>query len=340
MIARFRPLAQRGGLDAVRVVVRGPEVGIGVADLVAARFPAMLDAGARDFEGRWAAGEFVDQFGAVWGPTEPAHRSREIFFHRDLAPEEVEEVQIPVIAEDEHLLVVDKPPGMASIPRGEHVRRSALVRLRVAHDCPDLSPLHRLDRWTSGLLAFSKIPAERGAYQRLFAERMVHKEYRALTHLPPAGTPLPAAVGEAFEVRAPIRKEHGDMWAHVDERGKSAHSTVRILEVNRAAARALVHLVPHTGRTHQLRVHLNHVSLPIVGDDLYPMPEPDPATGERKRRVGGAEPLQLLSALLAFTDPVTGQERRFVSERRLGAVGADGAAGIEKAARTKGERTR
>lgn len=302
------PLPQRAGLDAVRVVAAPHEVGRPVGEVLLERFPALGSPEARDLGARFAEGEVVDQHGAAWSVQEPMTRAREVFFHRELAPEPFEPAEIPIVYEDEHLLVVAKPRTMASIPRGEHIRRSALVRLRVAHGLPDLSPIHRLDKQTGGILVLSKIPQERGAYQQLFSRGEVQKRYVAWVS--GEGPTLAELERGPIEIREPIVKRHGDLWAHIDPHGKEAWTSVRMMRREAQSRRSLVSLVPHTGRTHQLRVHLAHVGLPIVGDELYPAPAPDPATGERSRR-DVSEPLALWSVLMAFTDPVTGKERRF-----------------------------
>src|SRR5690606_3818412 len=108
----------------------------------------------------------------------------ELWFHRELRAEEVPEVELPVLLRDEHLLVLDKPHDMATMPRGAHVLSSALVRLRRRTGLVELSPLHRLDRRTAGVLAFGVRAQERAAYQGLFARGEVDKEYRARVRAP------------------------------------------------------------------------------------------------------------------------------------------------------------
>lgn len=309
--ARFRPvpLPQKEGLDAVRVVPLPHEVGASIRTLLVTRYPALVSGEARDLDARFAAGDFVDRRGKAWGPEDPVERASEIFFYRDLAHETVEPVEIPVVYEDEHLLVVDKPRGMATIPRGEHVRRSALVRLRIQHANPELSPIHRLDKQTGGLLVLSKVAAERGAYQQLFSNRAVEKKYVARVRVTERGAHTLASLAHgSVHIEAPIFKEHGDMWAHVDDRGKPAHTIAHM--IRRDGPEAMLSLQLLTGRTHQLRVHLDHVGLPIVGDELYPMPPVDSRSGERERR-SVADDLHLWCTEMSFVDPVTGVARRF-----------------------------
>ena len=320
------PLPQRDGLDAIRVVIRPHEVGLSMREVLLARFPALAQSTAEPFEQRLARGDFVDAHALPYTGSEVAERSREVYFYRELAPEPDERPHVPIVFEDEHLLVINKPRGMASIPRGEHIQRSALVRLRRERQLPELSPLHRLDKLTGGLLLFSKRASERGPYQTLFANALVRKRYLALvdTRLAPrsdgtrerANAPGEPYAEEALEhlahasldMRAPIVKNHGDLWAHVHPAGKTAHTRASL--VDRRGPRALLALDLFTGRTHQIRVHLAHHGLPIVGDELYPHPQlPDDGSVRTRREVH--EPLHLWCTHMAFTDPLTGRERAF-----------------------------
>src|SRR5690606_30369523 len=90
---------------------------------------------------------------------------------------------LPVLFRDATLVAVDKPHFLASIPGGRHLRETALIRLRQSLDLPQLSPLHRLDRDTAGVLLFCAQPEYRGAYQALFQSRDVFKEYEAIAGL-------------------------------------------------------------------------------------------------------------------------------------------------------------
>jgi tRNA pseudouridine32 synthase/23S rRNA pseudouridine746 synthase len=149
---------------------------------------------------------------------------------------------------------------------------------------------------------FTVRPEERGRYQALFQERRVRKEYEAVApHDPELVLPR--------TVRSRIIKERGVLTAREVEGEPNAVSRVDLLEERNGRAR--YRLRPHTGQTHQLRVHMSALGVPILGDPLYPVvtgPVPD---GDFRR------PLQLLSRVLEFGDPVTGREHRFVSCRLL-----------------------
>jgi tRNA pseudouridine32 synthase / 23S rRNA pseudouridine746 synthase len=178
---------------------------------------------------------------------------------------------------------------------------SALVRLRRDLDLPTLSPAHRLDRLTAGVLVFTVDPSVRGAYQTLFAERQVRKVYEAIAPFRP-DVDLPTVV------RSRIVKERGVPRAQEVPGPVNAESLIQL--VSPGPELAGYRLVPSTGRTHQLRLHMHSLGLPIVNDNFYPdLLDVDPEDY--------SAPLQLLARSLEFTDPLTGAARRFESRRAL-----------------------
>ena len=309
------PLPQRDGLDAVRwLVPRDAPVGP-AASMLLARFPALADPSATPLAERFAAGEVVDARGRAWAADDAVGAGDELWFHRELRPEEVPAEPLPILFRDEHLLVIDKPHDVATMPRGAHVLASALVRLRRDTGIEQLVPLHRLDRRTAGVLAFGVRPEERSAYQQLFARREVDKRYAALV-LPGPGCTLPRTVGERAELADRMEKRRGELTARIVPGAPNAHTELEVLAAGDsegdgpAKDRALLlGLRPRTGRTHQLRLQLSSRGAPIAGEDLYPEPSPEPAG-----------PLQLLARSLAFTDPVTGGTREFRSGQLLGGL--------------------
>ena len=303
------PLPQRDGLDAVRWRVPQGWTGPATAlPALLARFPALEDPAATPPAERFAADEVVDVRGRPWTATDPVGPGDELWFHRELREEQVPTDPLPILFRDEHLLVLDKPHDVATMPRGAHVLASALVRLRRATGIETLVPLHRLDRRTAGVLAFGIRPEERSAYQQLFARREVDKRYEALV-VPAPESSLPSAAGERALFADRTVKPRGSLVAQVVPGEPDALTELEVL--GGADGGALhVALRPRTGRTHQLRLQLSSRGAPIAGEDLYPVPRPDP--------VG---PLQLLARSLAFTDPVTGQARSFRSAQVLSGIG-------------------
>ncbi|MBD3777835.1 MAG: pseudouridylate synthase [Micrococcales bacterium] len=255
-----------------------------------------------DVPGMLASGAFVGEDGRPVRADDPYAPHRFVWFHRELRDEPPVPGAVHVVHRDERLVVVDKPPFLSSIPRGRHVRESVVVRLREELGLPELSPLHRLDRVTSGLLLLSTERRWRGAYQTLFEHRAVAKTYRALAPLRP-DLALPVVV------RDHLRKERGRWQAEVVPGAPPNAETLVELE-SEVDGRGVYRLTPRTGRTHQLRVHLLGLGIPIVGDPLYPEVLDVPVDDFSR-------PLQLLAAEVAFTDPVDGSARRFAGVRRL-----------------------
>lgn len=294
------PLPQRHGIDAAWVRTPGPGEGDVPWTTLGAFLVDRLPAHAEVLQ-RLVAGEFVDEAGESLTGDEPYRAHRFIWFHRPLAPEVPVPFDIPVLGRSENLLVVDKPPFVATTPRGAHVRETALIRMRVALDLPELAPAHRLDRLTSGVLVFTTRREVRGAYAGVFQSREMHKVYEAIAPFDPS---------LAFPVRlvGRIEKRRGSLQAELVEGEPNAETLVEVAEVRGGWAR--YRLTPVTGKTHQLRLQMADAGLPLVGDPLYPVVvdvDPDDFSS----------PLQLVARSLAFTDPLDGTAREYVSGRAL-----------------------
>lgn len=225
-----------------------------------------------------------------------------VWFHRDLRDEVDVPGELVVVHRDDRIIVVDKPAFLSTIPRGQHVRQSVVVRLRHELGLPELSTLHRLDRVTSGLLMLATERRWRGPYQVMFEHGTVRKSYRALA-------PWRADLALPVTVRNHIQKTRGAWQAEVVPDGVVNAETLVEVE-SRAGDLAVYRLTPRTGRTHQLRLHLHGLGIPIVNDPLYPV--------VRETSVDDfSRPLQLLASGLEFVDPVDGTAREFVSARTL-----------------------
>lgn len=250
-----------------------------------------------------ADGRFVNEAGRPVAADDAYQPHTFVWFHRDLRVEASVPGIIHVVHRDERIVVVDKPPFLSTIPRGRHVAESVVVRLRAELDLPELSPLHRLDRVTSGLLILATERRWRGAYQSMFQRGEVSKIYRALA---PRRTDLELPV----TVRNHLVKHRGRMQGDVlPEEPANSESLVE-LEAVTDETRAVYRLTPRTGRTHQLRMHMLSLGIPIDSDPLYPVVRDVPVDDFSR-------PLQLLASDLSFTDPVDGERRRFESVRAL-----------------------
>lgn len=248
--------------------------------------------GARDTVLR---GDVVDARGVPLDGAAELPPGAVVYLYRDLPDEVAVPFDIPVLYRDDAILVVDKPPFLATMPRGRHVAQTALVRLRRDLDVPDLSPAHRLDRLTSGVLMFTVRRDVRGLYQRLFADGRVAKTYLARSAAQPG-------LVAAQRVSNRIVKRRGVLQATVEAGEPNAETLVEPLGEGR------YRLTPRTGRTHQLRVHMAGLGVPIDNDPLYPEIL-DVGAGDFTR------PLRLVAHRLEFDDPLTGERRCFVSSR-------------------------
>jgi len=177
------PLPVRDGVNATRL--RLPDEGPwGTAmDYMMHRWGHIDPQGIED---RFDAGEIVGEGGV---PLDRATRLEDhtfIWYYRTLPPETRIPVELTILHQDEHLLVVDKPHFLPTTPGGTYIQESALVRLRNQLNLPDLIPMHRLDRMTAGVLLLSTNPETRGRYQVLFEKRQVQKEYECVSAAEPA----------------------------------------------------------------------------------------------------------------------------------------------------------
>ncbi len=260
-----------------------------------------------DAEGVWRrvrAGEVLLGDGTRVRADTPYRPGGAAYLYRDL-PEEVEvpgELTVLLHDEDTGLLAVDKPPFLATMPRGSHVAQTVVVRLRRELGLPELSPVHRLDRLTSGVLLLTTRSEVRGAYQRMVQEGGLAKTYAALAPLPD-GLDLPVVV------RNRILKRRGELQATVVPGEPNAETRVELEDVV-GPGTGRYRLTPTTGQTHQLRVHLAGLGVPIAGDPLYP-------TVTAVASEDFSTPLQLLAREVRFTDPVSGRSRCITSRRRL-----------------------
>ncbi len=237
-------------------------------DFFLRRFPRIPEATWRErFQvGKvWADGEVLSET-TVFRPLWVVHYRREV-------PEEppVRE-DFRIVWEDRDLLVVDKPPNLPVTPGGKWVRNCLLHLLTVATGNRELTPLHRLDRLTSGLVVFSRRRQTRSHYSGLFRPLApVDKLYSAVCEVASSGAPLAARL-EHHIARSPE-----EYWRQVVVPGLPPNAACRIERIRRTGRLALYRIRPVTGRKHQIRVQLAAAGLPIAGDPLYgTRPEYDP----------------------------------------------------------------
>lgn len=298
------PLPVRHGLNAAWVGTPREEDWATMRDFLVWKIPRLTP---ERIDEMFAEGRFVDEKGTVLPIDAPYKHHSFIFFHRDLPDEAEPPGKLLVLHRDERIVVLDKPHFTSTIPRGQHIIHSAVVRARRELDLPDLSPAHRLDRATAGILLCTTQREFRRAYQTMFEKRVPQKTYEAIgLYRPDLDFPL--------ELSSHMTKTRGVMQAEEHPgREPNAHTRIELLEhaehpVHGPLARYLVK--PTTGKTHQIRLHMSSAGIPIVNDPFYP------EVLERSLD-DFTLPLQLLAKQLRFTDPVDGTERVFTSARTL-----------------------
>lgn len=246
-------------------------------------------------------GAFVDDAGRPWSGREVYRPHTFVWFHRELREEAEVPGEIEVIHRDERIVVVDKPHFLSTIPRGRHVTQSVVVRARVALDLPELSPAHRLDRGTAGVLLLTTEQRWRARYQDVFRLRTAKKVYHAVA-------PFRPELEFPRTVESHLVKRVGTMQAETLDLPPNSRTWIDVLEVR--GGHALYEVRPHTGKTHQIRMHFNQLGIPLMGDPLYPEVA-DVAIDDF------STPLRLLAHSLEFVDPLDGFERHFRSVRGL-----------------------
>jgi len=294
-----------------------------VFDFLCERFPTVTP---QEWSARFADGLVLNEQGDAIHASAPYTPNALIHYYRRVPEEPELPFKARVLFQDEHLVVADKPHFMPVTPAGRYVRSSLLVQLKEELGIDTLSPIHRIDRETAGLVLLSVNPQERDAYQALFRERKVQKIYQAiapyrddlvfpLTRISRIEEDAQFFLSREVEgltnseTRVEILKY---LDVAVDTSMGSAAGSPSSSPENSSKPSALYQLTPVTGKRHQLRIHMCALGIPIEGDQFYPEVLRGPEEIEDFRQA-----LQLLAEKIAFTDPITGEEREFKSLLRL-----------------------
>ena len=242
-----------------------------------------------------------DAVGQVLNLSSEYIENSHVFYYRFLA----HEIQVPfeheILFENEHLLVIDKPHFLTISPTGQYVQETLLVRLKKQSGNEFLTPIHRLDRETAGVVLFSKQPSTRAIYQQMFAQRQVNKTYHAIA---------PFHADLTFPCHTRYRMEKGEPFYTMQVVEGQINSQTEIDLIEHDAIWGKYELKPITGKQHQLRVHLNSLGIAIKNDPFYPVVQ-------HKREDDFSAPLQLLAKHIRFNDPATFQDMQFSSNFEL-----------------------
>lgn len=305
--------AGEGRADAV---VPGPVAAVGrlpwrlTLDYLCHRLPAVS---REDWLRRMEQGSVVDELGRCVRPHTPMLYGLRIYYYREVPQEPCVPFEADVLYQDAHLVVADKPHFLPVVPAGRYLHNTLLVQLQKRLGLPELSPVHRIDRDTAGLVLLSVRRQDRGAYQALFRARDVDKTYEAIA---PYRSDLvfPRRHASRLEPSGDFIRMH-EVSGDGDSPQPNSLTLMELLEHNARWGR--YRLRPVSGKRHQLRVHMAALGLGIVGDGLYPVVN-DAPPGDFSR------PLRLLAQSLAFDDPVSGRPMHFTSRRSLGDLPTSG----------------
>ncbi|KAF3997831.1 pseudouridine synthase [Glaciimonas immobilis] len=262
------------------------------------RFPAISGI---TWVARMDKGEVVDANGIRLTSAAPYRHGGRIYYYRELDAETPIPFEEVILYQDERLLVVDKPHFLPVIPAGRFLHETLLVRLKKKTGLSELSPIHRLDRETAGVIIFSRDIASRGAYQSLFQHRKVDKVYEAVA---------PSMPQLVFPLIHQSRMVEGTPFFRMEEVSGEPNSETQIDLIEHRQENSLYRLHPLTGKKHQLRVHMAALGMPIVNDVFYP--DINDCKGD-----DWSSPLKLLAKSIAFEDPISGQRLHFESNRTI-----------------------
>ncbi|MDX3772668.1 pseudouridine synthase [Chromatiaceae bacterium AAb-1] len=237
----------------------------------------------------------------------PYAAGKRLCYYREVAAEPVIPSAHHILYQDDHILIACKPHYLPVTPGGEYVNECLLERVRRDTRLEDIAPVHRLDRETAGLVLFSVNPQSRAAYYELFSGGRIRKHYQAVARLIPDYQSV--LLPKVWHIENHISKSKPAFIMKQQPDGEiNARSEITLTA--RREDIGLFDLQPYTGKTHQLRLHMLSLGMPILHDKYYPQLQP-------KQPPQFDKPLQLLASTLHFTDPVSGKLHHFRSERQL-----------------------
>jgi tRNA pseudouridine32 synthase/23S rRNA pseudouridine746 synthase len=290
------------GVSASRVFLPADQSHPNLLQFFVAQFPHIQ---ASEWEQRFIEGLILDIEGQPLDANDPYQPNTHLMYFRRLAREPQIPFEEQILFQDDHILVADKPHFLPVTPSGLYLHQTLLNRLKKKTGIQTLSPLHRIDRDTAGLVIFSVNPTERAQYQNLFRDRAVKKVYEAIA-------PYSQVLVDKLPMTYQSRLEESEHFLQMQEvEGEpNADTLIEFIEVNQPWAK--YRLTPGSGKKHQLRSHLNTLGIPIKHDQIYPI-----LTPYQEYDLDVSQPLQLLAKEIAFEDPITGQARSFISQKTL-----------------------
>ncbi|MFT4937233.1 MAG: tRNA pseudouridine32 synthase/23S rRNA pseudouridine746 synthase [Paraglaciecola sp.] len=281
-----------------------PQLNPGVAtvlEFLILKFPAIT---GDVWQQRMADGKVHWHDGSLISAHSPFAAQQRVYYYREVDSEPVIPFAEKIVFQDELILVAYKPHFLPVMPGGGYVEECLQNRLRNKIGNHHLQAVHRIDKGTAGLVLFSVNPTSRQYYHRLFATHQVSKTYQAIA----STNNNPPMHNQQWEIKNRLERTEPRFLMHIVEGQANSHSRIRCLQ--NSADKALFELNPITGKTHQLRLHMQSLGWPLLHDTYYPQLQPSHPDDYSK-------PLQLLAQKLQFIDPMTQQPRSFSSNTEL-----------------------
>ena len=290
------------GVSASRVYLPADQAHPNLLTFFVRQFPHIAEG---EWVSRFNEGLILDQEGQTLSANDQYLPNTHLVYFRRLEREPEIPFQESILYQDEHILVADKPHFLPVTPSGLYLHQTLLNRLKKSTGIQTLSPIHRIDRDTAGLVIFSVNPGERAQYQNLFRDRAVKKVYEAIA---PYSKELEQKLPMTYQSRLEESEHFLQMYEVSGE--PNSDTLIELLEVQGSWAK--YRLTPGSGKKHQLRSHLNALNIPIKDDQIYPV-----LTPYQEYDLDFSKPLQLLAQEVSFLDPISKQARAFTSRKTL-----------------------
>lgn len=290
------------GVSASRVYLPADQSHPNLLAFFISQFPHIVES---EWVNRFQEGLILDQEGHALAAKDPYQPNTHLLYFRRLTREPEIPFEARILYQDEHILVADKPHFLPVTPSGLYLHQTLLNRLIKATGIQTLSPIHRIDRDTAGLVIFSVNPSERAQYQNLFRDRAVNKVYEAIA---PYSIELASQLPMIYQSR--LEESAHFLQMQEVEGEPNSDTLIEVVEVKGLSAK--YRLTPGSGKKHQLRCHLNALGIPIQFDQIYPI-----LTPYQEYDLDFSKPLQLLAKEISFEDPLTKGLRLFRSQQDL-----------------------
>ncbi|UJF22676.1 pseudouridine synthase [Shewanella sp. OMA3-2] len=260
--------------------------------------PSAWDQRIKEGKVHWQDGQLID------------HRSefiatKRVYYYREVAVERKVPFTEQILYQDDHKIIVYKPHFLPVTPGGNYVNECLVHRLRIRTGIDTIAPAHRLDKDTAGVMLMTVNPDTRHAYHQLFLDDKIKKTYQAVAELSQGFLSAQTIIPQHWTVKNRLERGQPSFTMQIVDGLSNSHSEIKLLKVSNNLG--LFELEPVTGKTHQLRVHMQSLGLPLLHDRFYP-------SLQAKSEDEFDKPLQLLAQRLQFVDPITGEDNDWCCE--------------------------